>query len=359
MLQPPGFIDSTSSHLVCKLKKALYGLKQAPRAWYSTFSSILLSSSFNCSHCDSSLFIHLTSSSLLLVLVYVDDILVTGNTSQAISSLVHEIHTAFSIKDLGSISFFLGLTVAPKGHGYSLTQTKYAAEILAKAAMLNYKRCASPLATVKPTVSTSPPFSQPSLYCSIVGGLQYLTITRPDLAFAVNQACQHMAFPTEAHFSAVKRLLRYVKGTLDHGLFFSPRPFSLQAFSDSDWAEDPLDRRSTSGPPLRLNISSAHCVAEISWHIEIDYHFVREKVAAKQVVLKHISSEDQLADVFTKPLSTSRFHYLKNKLMVNSSPISLRVDIRYTAPMVPSQPMVKPSQQRLLTEASECTLEQL
>lgn len=119
---------------------------------------------------------------LLLVLVYVDDILVTRKTSQAISSLVHEMHTAFSMKDHGSISYFLGLIVAPKGHGYSLTQAKYAIEILAKAGMLNCKPCASTLATI----STSPLFSQPSLYRSIVGGLQYLTITRPDLAFAMS-----------------------------------------------------------------------------------------------------------------------------------------------------------------------------
>lgn len=116
-----------------------------------------------------------------------------------------------------------------------MSQGKYATDILAKAGMLNCKPCASPI-SVKTAINSSDslPFSQPALYGSIVGALQYLTITRPDLAFAVNQACQHVSAPTVAHFTVVKRLLRYVKDSLDHGLFFSPGSFTLQAFSDSD-----------------------------------------------------------------------------------------------------------------------------
>lgn len=151
------------------------------------------------------------------------------------------------MKDLGSVSYFLGISKQSKGDGYLLSQSKYARVILAKVGMMNCKPCASPI-SVKPYVSSSDslPFSQPALYRSIVGALQYLTITIPDLAYAINHACQHMSAPTVAHVTAVKRLLRYVKGTLDDDLFFGPGPFTLQAFFDSDWAGDALDRRSTS-----------------------------------------------------------------------------------------------------------------
>ncbi|GMP34947.1 hypothetical protein CsSME_00007602 [Camellia sinensis var. sinensis] len=117
-------------------------------------------------------------------------------------------HT-FSMKELGHVSYFLGISVHTQAHGYFLSQEKYAAKLLIKASLVDC-RPYSTLLVVKP--STSPtdslPFSQPPLYRSVVGGLQYLTITRPDLALAVNQACQHMHSPTNAHFQAVKRLLR-------------------------------------------------------------------------------------------------------------------------------------------------------
>lgn len=358
--------------------------------------------------------------------MYVDDILITGNAPSFITQLVHQMQNAFSMKDLGSVSYFLGISIQSKGAGYLLSQRKYASDILAKAGMVNCKPCASPISVKPPSHSStdSLPFSQPALYRSIVGALQYLTITRPDLAYAVNHACQHMAAPTVAHFTAVKRLLRYVQGTLDHGLFFSPGPFTLQACSDSDWAGDTLDRRSTSGFCIFLghNLISwsakkqptvsrssteaeyralAHTVAELSWlqmllrdfsivlpslpvlwcdnlgalalasnpvfharskHIAIDYHFIREKVAAKQLVLRHVSSMDQLADVFTKPLSVSRFHYLRDKLVVRSSPSSLRGNVGDIEKVPPldlssSDSVTKPSQQRLLDEGGEHTVD--
>ena len=296
-------------------------------------------------------------------------------------------HTSFSMKDLGPLSYFLGISVTSDEHGSFLSQAKYAAALLTKAGMADCKPCSSPM-IVKAVCSTtdSLPFAQPSLYRSLVGGLQYLTITRPDLSFAVNQACQFMHLPTNAHFHAVKRLLRYVKGTLHHGLFFTPSSFALSAFSDSNWASDSLDRRSTSGYCVYLgsNLISwsakkqatvsrssteaeyralAHATAELTWiqqllqdfsvssspvpvlwcdslsamalasnpvfhsrskHIEIDCHFIREKVVAKQIELKYIPTMDQVADIFTKPLPPSRFHYLRDKLLVVSSPISLR-----------------------------------
>ena len=125
--------------------------------------------------------------------------------------------------------------------------------------MVDCKPCSTPMA-IKPSLSASDnlPFSQPAFYRSLVGGLQYLTITRPDLALAVNHASQDMQAPTVAHFALVKKLLRYVKGTLSHGLQFSPGPFHLHACTDANWAGDSSDRRSTSGFCVFWGLISSH-----------------------------------------------------------------------------------------------------
>ncbi|XP_028107664.1 uncharacterized protein LOC114306590 [Camellia sinensis] len=158
-------------------------------------------------------------------------------------------HIAFSMKELGDISYFLGISVHSTSQGYFLSQQKYATELLQRVGMVECKPCSTPLVLKSSHSSSSDdlPYSNPSFYKSLVGALQYLTIIRPDLALAVNQACQYMQAPTLGNFVMVKRLLRYVEGTLHHGLTFSPGPFSLHAYSDSNWVGDYVDRRSTSG----------------------------------------------------------------------------------------------------------------
>lgn len=248
MHQPQGFVDPNNPHLVCKLHKALYGLKQAPWAWFSTFSSFLLHCGFKPSHCDPSLCIHHTSISLTILLIYVDDILLTDNNPSFLSFLVSKMHSKFSMKELGLLNYFLGISVHTSSFGYFLSQTKYVTELLAKAGMSSCKPYSSPMALKSSSHPDSVvPFSNPSFYRSIVGALQYLTITRPDLSFAVNSACQFIHQPLNCHFAAIKHLLRYLKGTLTHGLQFSSGRLLLNAYSDSDWAGNSLDHRSTTG----------------------------------------------------------------------------------------------------------------
>ncbi|XP_028075976.1 uncharacterized protein LOC114278168 [Camellia sinensis] len=371
MHQLIGFVDNTHHFMVCKLNKALYGLKQAPRAWFSTFSSFLLNQGFQANRCDFSLFVKKTSHSITILLIYVDDILVTRNDSSYISTLITQMHSTFSMKELGLINYFLGISVTSSSSGYCLSQKKYATEILVKADLTNYKSSPSLMTLKSSTDQEDLPFSQLSLYRSLVSALQYFTITRPDLAFVVNHACQFLQTPLTSHFALVKSLLRYFKGTLYLGLQFSLGPLTLHAFSDSDWAGCSLDRRSTTGycvflgpnliswsakkqPTVSRSSTKAEYRAltqtaiELSWlgmllsnlsifvsaptfwcenmyvislstnlvfharskHIEVDYHYVRETVAGKKLHIHHISSVDQLADLFTKPLSSPRFLYL-------------------------------------------------
>jgi hypothetical protein len=219
-----------------------------------------------------------------------------------------------------------------------------------------------------------------------VGALQYCTLTRPDIAYSVNQLCQHLHAPCSTHWTAAKRVLRYLQGTSDHGLFYTKGPLQLNAFCDSDWAGCPDDRRSTTGFAVFLGDcliswsakkqavvsrssteaeyrSLSTTTAELFWlrmlfkelgiplsvapvlwcdnvsalalasnpvfhartkHIEVDYHFIREKVLNRDIILKFISTLDQVADVFTKGLPSPRFLYLRSKLLVVSPPISLR-----------------------------------
>ena len=195
------------------------------------------------------MFLYHSSSDCVIVLVYVDDILVTGSFSSLIDKLLCFLHSEFALKDLGSLHYFLGIEALRTKSGLHLRQTRYITDLLHRVSMLDCKPLATPMAT-GPTLSLyhGTSLDNVTLYRSIVGALQYCTITRPDISFAVNKVCQFMHQPTNYHWLVVKRILRYLKGSLSHGIFLSAALYlSLSAFADSDWASCPNDRKSTSG----------------------------------------------------------------------------------------------------------------
>lgn len=290
------------------------------------------------------------------------------------------------MKDLGPLHFFLGIEATRRDGGLYLTQTKYTIDLLRRTKFLDVKPVSTPSqAGKKMSIYDGEHLQDPSEYRSVVGALQYLTLTHPNISYAVNQVCQFMHQPTKTHWTAVKRILRYLKHTFDHGLFYRPGPLKIEAYSDADYAGNPDDRHSTVGYCIYLGYNPvswsakkhrtisrssteaeyrqlAYTAAEISWvrsffrelgiplttpliwcdnissiylssnpvfhskmkHLEVDYHYVREKVVRKKLDVRYISTVDQVADVFTKGLSSSRFKQLENKLMVRSRPISLR-----------------------------------
>ncbi|KAG8488706.1 hypothetical protein CXB51_016682 [Gossypium anomalum] len=377
IVQPPGFEQQgvSGQQLVCRLRKALYGLKQAPRAWFHKLKEFLLVSNFTASKADNSLFICHSGSTLVYVLIYVDDIIITGNNSQAIDRFVHDLNARFSLKDLGQLNYFLGIQVTYDKGGVFLSQKKYILELLQKASMDRSKSTPTPMTTTcKLTTTEGSPVEDEHLYRSIVGGLQYVVITRPEIAFSVNKVCQFMHRPLDSHFRAVKRILRYLQGTLDYGLQFSPSKFLLEGFSDASWGSDTDDRgnliswssrkqqvvsRSTAEAEYR---SLAHVTAEMVWiqsliselsapktkalvwcnsvaavavagnpvmhskfkHVELDLFFVREKVANGVLQVGHISSQDQIADILTKPLSEGMFTKFRAQLQVVSNTLNIQ-----------------------------------
>ena len=186
--QQPGFVNPLYPDHVWKLNKALYGLKQAPRTWFNRLSSYLVSYGFFCSTADPSLFVYRVSNVTMLLLLYVDDIILTGNDQATLHAFIHQIGLEFAIKDMGLLHFFLGIEVHYTSSGLFLTQSKYAREVLQCATMDACNAIATPMQTSR-SFDDDIAFSDPHLYRSIASALQYLTITRPDLTYCVNHLC--------------------------------------------------------------------------------------------------------------------------------------------------------------------------
>ncbi|XP_073022626.1 uncharacterized protein [Primulina eburnea] len=367
---------------VCKLHKSIYGLKQASRQWFAKFSSTLIRIGFVQSHADSSLFVQTRGRTFLALLVYVDDIVLATNDKKEANDLKIFLDSCFKLKDLGDLKYFLGIEVARSSSGISICQRHYALHLLTETGLLGCKPRSTPLdVNLKLSIEDGELLPDPSLYRRLVGKLLYLTITRPDLAYSVNRLSQFVACPREPHLQAVYSILKYVKGTVGQGLFYaSSSSLKLSFFSDSDWATCPDTRRSVSGYCVLIGESlvswkskkqhtvsrssaeaeyrsMAGATCEVIWmlavlkdlcisysepavlfcdsqsaihiasnpvfhertkHIEIDCHIVREKVQRGLIKLLHVSSQFQLADLFTKCLLPSRFRMLLTKMGVHN-----------------------------------------
>lgn len=187
MVQPPGFEDPDKPHYLCKLKKAIYGLKQAPRAWYDKFSSYLLEFGFFCSHSDPSLFCYLHGNCVMFLLLYVDDMLLTGNNNDLLQQLITSLNSVFRMKDMGPLHYFLGIQAHFHAGGLFLNQEKYTLDLLVNVGMSDCAHMPTPLPLqLDKLPGHQEPFSDPTYFRSLAGKLQYLTLTRPDIQFAVN-----------------------------------------------------------------------------------------------------------------------------------------------------------------------------
>ena len=378
--QPAGFVDASRPNDVCLLRKSLYGLKQAPRAWFQRFATHLVHLGFVPNKADSSLFVLRRGNDIAYLLLYVDDIVLTTSSPAVLQHIVTRLRNEFAMKDLGPVHFFLGIQVKRSTAGFFLSQEQYADDILDRAGISDCKPATTPVDTkAKLPSDAGAPVADPTFYRSIVGALQYLTLTRPDLTYAVQQACLHMHDPKDVHWMFVKRILRYVRGTAGKGLQLhrSSTP-ALTGYSDADWAGCPDTRRSTSGfcvflgdslvswsskrQPVVSRSSAeaeyggvANVAAECCWlrhllgellqpvskasivycdnvsavyltqnpvhhgrtkHVELDIHFVREKVAIGDIRVAHVPARHQLADIMTKGLPTTLFEDFRSSLCI-------------------------------------------
>src|SRR5713226_2975871 len=248
MEQPPGYVQNNSS-LVCLLKKSLYGLKKAPRAWYAKMDSFLLDTGFSRCHSDPNVYTKKVGNHLIILVLYVDDLILTGSDPNLITHVKSYLKQTFEMSDLGHLHYFLGLQILQTKEGIFLSQSKYACDLLRRFHMEDCKPAPSPFQSgVKLSATCTSPEVDATLYRQLVGSLLYLTHSRLDLSFAVGRVARYMQTPHASHWKAAKRILRYIRGTIQFGIHYSTggKPL-LVGFTDSDWAGDPDDRKSTAG----------------------------------------------------------------------------------------------------------------
>ncbi|GKB41153.1 retrovirus-related pol polyprotein from transposon TNT 1-94 [Tanacetum coccineum] len=359
--QPEGFVDPDHPTHVYRLKKALYGLKQAPRAWYNTLSRFLLDNKFSKGVVDPTLFTRKIGKHILLVQIYVDDIIFASTDPKACDIFSKEMSSKFQMSMMGQMSFFLGLQVSQSPGGIFINQSKYALEILTKYGM-----------------DTSDPVDTPMVDRS--------KLDEDPLGIPVDQT-RYQAKPTKKHLEAIKRVFWYLRGTINWGLWYpKDTAMALTAYADADHAGCQDTRRSTSGSAQFLRdklvswsskkqkstaistteaeyIAMSGCCAQILWmrsqltdygfafnniplycdnksaialccnnvqhsrskHIDIRHHFIREQVENGVVELYFVTTDYQLADIFTKALPRERFEFLLPRLgMKSMSPETLK-----------------------------------
>jgi len=382
MVPPPGF--AAPSGMFCRLRRALYGLKQAPRAWFERFSSAVTAAGFRTSQHDPALFIHTSSRGRTLLLLYVDDMIITGDDPAFIDFVKHHLQQQFQMTDLGPLSYFLGIEFSSTSTGFQLSQQRYTLDLLARAAISDTRTVATPMELhLQLQADEGIPLADPTRYRHLVGSLVYLTITRPDIAHSVHVLSQFVSTPTSVHYAHLLRVLRYLRATPGRGLFFSSSSsLQLSAYSDATWASDPSDRRSVTGfclflgssllawkskkqtgvsrssteAELRAMASTAEEIIWLRWlladfgivssgpttmfcdntgaiqltlnpvkfslskHIGVDVFFLREQYSQRTLVPQYVPTEHQIADLFTKSQTRVQHDYLMSKLSMYDPP---------------------------------------
>ncbi|KAK2404761.1 putative mitochondrial protein [Trifolium repens] len=247
--QPAGFVISGHEDKVYRLHKALYGLKQAPRAWYSRIDSHFLQNDFKRSQNEPTLYVKdCGNEKKLIVSLYVDDLLVTGDDIHVINNFKKSMLQAFEMTDLGEMKYFLGMELHQHDDGIFISQSKYANDVLKKFKLESCKPVSTPLAVnEKLSKVDGDDKADVTQYRSLIGCLLYLTATRPDLMFSASLLSRFMHSPSVTHFGVGKRVLRYIKGTSDFGIWYSKSDGKLEGFVDSDWAGSVDDSKSTTG----------------------------------------------------------------------------------------------------------------
>jgi len=372
--QPKGYEVKGSEDKVYKLHKALYGLKQAPRAWFSRMENYFINEGFEKYPNEQTLFTKRSKEGKMLIAsVYVDDLIYIGDDEEMISSFKCSMMQVFEMTDLGKMKFFLGIEVSQQDDGIFICQKKYVLEILKRFGMIESREVNSPIVPgSKLSKDTDGVAVDESFYKQIIGSLMYLTSTHPDLVYSVSLISRYMARPTDLHL-----ILRYLKGTFDYGITYKKRSSNdLIAYTDSDYAGDLNDRKSTSSyifllssgavswlskkqPIVTLStteaefVAAAECASQVVWmrrvlnqlghvqkkstivicdnsstiklsknpvmherskHIEIRFHFLRELANNGIIELLHCGTEEQTTDVMTKPLKLESFQKFRSQM---------------------------------------------
>nr|GEX04031.1 retrovirus-related Pol polyprotein from transposon TNT 1-94 [Tanacetum cinerariifolium] len=334
--QPDGFVDSYHPDKVYRLKKALYGLEQASRAWYDELSKFLLSKGFSKGSIDPTLFITKHRGDILLVQIYVDDI-IFGFTNPNLSKRFEKLmHIKFEMSMMRELKFFLGIQIHQSPRGIFINQAKYAQEILKKHGMTSCDSIGTPMATKHLDADLSGTPVDQTKYRSKVEALMYLTASGLDIMHATCYCARYQAQPTEKHLTAVKRIFRYLKDTIHMGLCWSSKKHDCTSMSFAEaeyvslsacyaqvlWMRIQLIDYGFYFDKIPMYCDSKAAIAiscnpvqhSRTKYIDVQYHFIKEKVKIGIVELFFVGTEYQLADLFTKALPEERFKYLVRRL---------------------------------------------
>lgn len=374
MAQPKGFEEESGA--VCKLKKSLYGLKQAPRCWNKRFGDFLAKEGFRASCADPCLFVRIRNERKTILAIYVDDGLIASSCEHELDEFMHSLEEEFKITSKEA-DYYLGLEIEKSHECIKISQKEYAKRLLRRFGFDNCKPISTPILKGTDDVNSKVPDSSDFPYRQVVGSLMYLMIgSRPDIAYSVGVLSRNLEKPTVQDVTRAKRVLRYVKGTVNYGITYRRnRDLVLQCFSDADYGGCEVTKRSTSGVLIKyaggaiswlsnrqgsvaLSTTEAEIIAaseackEIVWvngvyhsltgklnvptlnidnaaavklaenpemhrrtkHIERRHFYVRELVSDGKIKIKQIASEFQLADIMTKPLAQVRLRVLNEKM---------------------------------------------
>ena len=379
MQQPTGYEEKGKEHLVCRLRKSIYGLKQSSRCWNTALDSHLKEMGFFQSKSDPYIYVSGERKNAFYIGVYVDNMILGGKDESRMEDVKKELSLKFDINNLGNLSYFLGMSVVRNQEEKEswIGQPAYIQKLLSKTGMSDCKPVKTPVdpgQRLVKALETEEAFDQ-QLYQSVVGSLMYLaTCTRPDIAYAVGMLARFASKPNQSHWTAAKRMLRYLRGTDNLGILYKGES-EIQGYSDADWAGDTDDRKSTSGylfliaegsvswksrkqSTVALSTAEAEYVAlsaavqECMWiqrllselgnpphgpttilednqssiamarnpqfhgrakHIDIKHHFVREQVSNGSIKLQYCPTEDMLADVLMKGLAQQRYSTLRER----------------------------------------------
>jgi hypothetical protein len=380
--QPPGFEESEYPNHVYKLSKALYGLKQAPRAWYECLRDFLITNGFKVGKADPTLFTKTIAKDLFICQIYVDDIIFGSTNKSSCEEFSKIMIQKFEMSMMGELKYFLGFQIKQLQEVTFISQTKYIQYILKKFGMKNGKPIKTPMGTNGYLdLDTGGKSVDQKEYQSMIGSLLYLCASRLDIILSVCMCARFQANPKEVRLRAVKRIMRYLVHTPKFGLWYPKGyTFDLIGYLDVDYAGCKIDRKSTSGTCQFLGrslvswaskkqnsvaLSTAeveyivvgHCCAQLLWmrqtlrdygyklskvsllcdndsairmadnpvehsctkHIDIRYHFMRDHQQKGDIKIAYVSTYNQLADIFTKPLDEKTFSKLRNELNILAS----------------------------------------
>lgn len=310
MDQPEGYVVKGKEHNVCKLVRSLYGLKQAPKQWHEKFDKVMLSNDFLINNADKCLYYKSDGGSCVIICLYVDDMLIMGTNLEIVNETKSFLASSFDMKDMGTADVILGIKITRTADGISLSQEHYVEKVLKKFGHFECSPVVSPYdANVQLKKNRGECISQPE-YAQIIGSLMYLTnCTRPDISYAVGRLSRYTQSPNKEHWTAISRVLKYLKGTLNYELKYAGFPSVLEGYSDANWISDSDETKSTSGYVFTLGGGA------VSWKSSKQTIITRSTMESEFVALEKASTEAEwlrnlLADIplWKRPASSVSMH---------------------------------------------------